>query len=151
MSGLTPELFPEPVPASMPETLASAAGSAAPAARPHFVVVTTREAVPEDNAPLGSIIATRFWHPRDRIWRSDFFESLESAIHFFVARNGWTSVQEQSLDARLAHELIFRALETDFGDPPTVEEVLQEAGMTPQEVEDLLEKVERSDPDSHSK
>lgn len=149
MTGLTPEFAPDPTRAlPVHETLALAGVPADAVGKPHFVVVTTREIDATDQAPAGSLIATRFWHPRDRLWQIGYFESLEHALHFFVEESGWTSMQEQSLDARLAHELIFRARESDFGRAHTAEQVLQEVGMTPEEVEDLLHKVDHQNRDT---
>ncbi len=143
MTGLTPDFSQAPAP-SVPlhETLALAAMPSDPAGRRHLVVVTTSEIAPEEAAPAGTVLAARFWHPRDRLWQKSFFESLEQAVQHFVQESGWVSLQEQSLDARLAHELIFQARETDFGQPHTAGQVLQEAGMTLEEVEDLLDKVD---------
>ncbi|MBA3659282.1 MAG: hypothetical protein H0W67_06765 [Gemmatimonadales bacterium] len=147
MTGLRPDFSQEPAPAvPLHETLALAALPGGPAGQRHLVVVTTSEIAQDEDAPPGAVLAARFWHPRDRLWQKSFFESLEQAVHHFVQESGWVSLQEQSLDARLAHELIFQARETDFGRPHTAEQVLQEAGMTLEEVADLLDKVEHPSP-----
>jgi hypothetical protein len=100
-------------------------------------VVQTRAARPEDNAP-GSSLVTRFWHPRDRRWSENFFESLDHAIRLFVDESGWTLLQQQQLDNDLTHELIFQAKQEDFEGPST-EEILTNVGLTPGDVKKLLD------------
>lgn len=96
----------------------------------------TRKARPDD-LPPGSILVTRFWHPRDRRWSENSFESLEHAIRLFVDESGWTLVQQQALAAEHEHELVFQARAADFEGPST-EEILEDVGLTPGEVKDLL-------------
>ena len=106
----------------------------APAGRPHLVVVTARAA----DAASPVQLVTRFWHPRDRAWREDSFESLEHAVRLFVDENGWQLLQQQALDAPHAHELIFQARRADFSRPST-EQILRDIGMSAERVADLLD------------
>jgi hypothetical protein len=121
-----------------PEPLPQGAGVADGPAREHLVVVTTRPVRPDDGAPGSAVLVTRFWHPRDRRWSENFFESLEHALRLFVDESGWTLVQEQALDGPHAHELVFRARRADFTRPST-EELLREVGLDPERVADLLD------------
>jgi nicotinamidase-related amidase len=102
----------------------------------HLVVVMTRAAKAEDQNP-GAVLVTRFWHPRDRRWSQNFFESLDHAIRLFVDETGWTLVQQQHLTAEHEHELIFEARPQDFQGPST-EDILEEVGLTPADVTELL-------------
>ncbi|HET6798806.1 MAG TPA: hypothetical protein VFH40_16740 [Gemmatimonadales bacterium] len=110
--------------------------------RVHWVVVITRAPKSEDRAPTGITLVTRFWHPRDRSWSENAFESLDHAIRMFVDESGWVLRQHQSLDAPQAHELLFEARREDFSRPST-EQMLQEVGLTPEDVADLLTRVKR--------
>jgi hypothetical protein len=110
--------------------------------RIHWVVVMTRSAQPEDKAPPGSTLLTRWWHPRDRSWSENAFESLDHAIRLFVDESGWVLRQQQALDVPQAHELLFEARREDFSRPST-EQMLQEVGLTPEDVADLLKRVDR--------
>jgi hypothetical protein len=114
------------------------------AGRVHWVVVTTRPIRPADNAPAGSLLVTRFWHPRDHRWSENAFESLDHAIRLFVDESGWVLRQQQALDGPQCYELIFEARREDFSRPST-EQMLQEVGLTPQDVAKLLKRV---DPES---
>jgi hypothetical protein len=105
--------------------------------RVHWVVVITRAAREADKVPAGTVLLTRFWHPRDRCWSENAFESLDHAIRLFVDESGWVLRQQQALDAPHAHELIFEARREDFSRPST-EQMLQEVGLTPQDVAKLL-------------
>jgi hypothetical protein len=102
----------------------------------HLVVVITRGVRPEDRAP-GALLITRFWHPRDRRWSENSFESLDHAIRLFTDESGWTLVQQQKLAGEQEHELIFEARTIDFQGPST-EQILQEVGLTPADVKELL-------------
>lgn len=106
--------------------------------RPHLVVVTSRAAAPDDTAPAEAVLVTRFWHPRDRAWSENFFESLEHALRLFVHESGWTLLQQQALAGAHAHELIFEAHRIDFSRPST-EQLLRDIGMAPQRVADILD------------
>jgi DNA-binding Lrp family transcriptional regulator len=50
--------------------------------------------------------------------------------------------QHQVLDAPEAHELIFEARREDFSRPST-EQILQDVGLSPEEVANLLDRVDR--------
>ena len=127
--------------AAVPAPAAAGAAVAAPS-RIHLVVVMTRAVRDEDQAPEGSTIRTRFWHPRDHRWSENDFQSLEHARRLFIDESGWVLRQEQALDAPLAHELIFEAQRVDFA-RPSREEILRDIGMTPEGVNRLLERVDR--------
>ena len=129
----------EPVTAveSAPDPL----GSGRPG-RIHWVVVLTRPVRSEDNAPSGTALVTRFWHPRDRSWSENAFESLDHAIRLFVDESGWVLRQQQALDVAQAYELLFEARREDFSRPST-EQMLEEVGFTPKDVADLLNRVDR--------
>jgi hypothetical protein len=110
--------------------------------RVHWVVVTTRPPRLQDKAPPGTTLLTRFWHPRDHTWSVNAFESLDHALRLFVDESGWVLRQQQALDGPKAHELIFEARREDFSRPST-EQMLQEVGLTPEDVADLLNHVDR--------
>ena len=109
--------------------------------RIHWVVVVTRPVRPEDQAPLGTALVTRFWHPRDRTWSENAFESLEHALRLFVDESGWVLRQQQALDVAQAYELLFEARREDFSRPST-QQMLEEVGLTPSDVADLLNRVD---------
>ena len=111
--------------------------------RVHWVVVTTRAAGPKDKTPAGAVLLTRFWHPRDHCWSENAFESLDHALRLFVDESGWVLRQQQALDGPHAHELIFEARREDFSRPST-EQILQDVGLTPQDVAKLLKRPEGS-------
>jgi hypothetical protein len=113
------------------------------AGRVHWVVVMTRQVQPGDQFPAGATLLTRFWHPRDHRWSENAFESLDHAIRLFVDESGWVLRQQQALDGPQRHELIFEARREDFSRPST-EQMLQEVGLTPQDVAKLLK---RADPE----
>ena len=124
------------------ETAPDPTGSERPG-RVHWVVVVTRRIEPRDKVPLGSTLITRFWHPRDHKWSENVFDSLDHALRLFVDESGWVLRQQQALDAPEAHELIFEARREDFSRPST-EELLQEVGLSPEEVAYLLDRVDRN-------
>lgn len=109
--------------------------------RPHLVVVTTRavDAALDPDAPHGSRLVTRFWHPRDRAWSENHFESLEHAARLFIDESGWRLLQQQTLGAALSWELIFEARRADFARPST-DDILRDIGMTPERVAELLDR-----------
>ena len=109
--------------------------------RVHWVVVTTRPPREGEKIPLGAILLTRFWHPRDHCWSENAFESLDHALRLFVDESGWVLRQQQALDGPHVHELIFEARREDFSRPST-EQMLQDVGLTPQDVADLLDRTE---------
>lgn len=112
--------------------------------RVHWVVVMTRPPRVEDRVPAGITLMTRFWHPRDRSWSENAFESLDHALRLFVDESGWVLRQQQALDAPQAHELLFEARREDFSRPST-EQMLQEVGLTPEDVADLLDHVKHQE------
>jgi hypothetical protein len=110
--------------------------------RVHLVVVVTRAVTPADAAPASAVLVSRFWHPSLHRWSENSFESLEHAIHLFVDESGWVLRQQQPLDALHAYELVFEARREDFSRPST-EAMLHDVGLTPEDVADLIERVER--------
>jgi nicotinamidase-related amidase len=112
--------------------------------RVHWVVVVTRAVLEEDRAPAGMVLMTRFWHPRDHRWSENAFESLDHALRLFVDESGWVLRQQQALDGPQAYELIFEARREDFSRPST-EQMLEDVGLSPQEVAKLLDRVEGKD------
>jgi hypothetical protein len=114
--------------------------------RVHLVVVVTRAVAPADAAPPSAVLVSRFWHPSLHRWSENSFESLEHAIHLFVDESGWVLRQQQPLDAPHAYELVFEARREDFSRPST-EAMLQDVGLTPKDVADLIERIERDDAD----
>lgn len=114
----------------------------AAAGRVHFVVVVSRAADERDEVPPGTVLITRYWHPRDRRWTENAFESLEHAIRLFVDETGWKLRQQQPLDDPWSYELIFEAHREDFTRPST-EQMLEDVGLTPEDVASLLNRVDR--------
>lgn len=112
--------------------------------RPHFVVVTTRAVTPADQAPPGIVLLSRFWHPALHRWSENSFESLEHAMHLFLDESGWVLRQQQALDGPHAYELVFEARREDFSRPST-EAMLQEVGLSPEDVAALMERMDRED------
>jgi len=110
--------------------------------RVHLVVVVTRAVTPADSAPPGAQLVARFWHPSLHRWREAAFESLEHAMHLFVDESGWVLRQQQALDGPHEYELIFEARRENFSRPST-EAMLQDVGLTPEDVADLLDRVDR--------
>jgi hypothetical protein len=127
--------------APLPGTAEQAVETPAPS-RAHLVVVVTRALRDEDGTPAGLVLRTRFWHPRDRRWSENDFESLDHARRLFVDESGWVLLQEQALDDPLATELIFEARRVDFT-RPSREQILRDIGMTPEGVNRMLDQVDR--------
>jgi hypothetical protein len=127
---------PVPVAETAPDPLRSERSG-----RVHWVVVMTRPARTTDQAPPGAMLLTRFWHPRDHRWSENAFESLDHAVRLFVDESGWVLRQQQILDGPLVYELIFEARREDVSRPST-EQMLQEVGLTPQDVAKLLKRGE---------
>ncbi|MGH7526501.1 MAG: hypothetical protein ACREMX_07330 [Gemmatimonadales bacterium] len=127
----------EPATESAPER-----GVAKRPGRVHLVVVVTRAVRPGDDAVPGAALLTRFWHPRDRRWIENAFESLEHALHLFVDESGWVLRQQQALDVALAYELIFEARREDFARPST-QELLADVGISPEDVANLMDRMDR--------
>src|SRR5215210_676618 len=137
MKGEVEPLDPEPLAPAVetaPDPLTSERSG-----RVHWVVVTTRPPRTGEKLPGGAILLTRFWHPRDHCWSENAFESLDHALRLFVDESGWVLRQQQILDGPHAHELIFEARREDFSRPSTAE-ILQEVGLTPEDVAKLLER-----------
>jgi hypothetical protein len=131
--------------APSPSVAESPEGSGA-SSRVHLVVVTTRALASGESASPGASLRTRFWHPRDRRWSENDFESLEHARYLFVDESGWVLRQEQALDAPLAREWIFEAHRVDFT-RSSKEQILRDIGLTPESVHRLLDHVERKQGD----
>jgi len=132
---------PEAVLELQPET-APAPAHPARAGRLHLVVVMTRAVTAKDQAPRGAVLVARFWHPSLRRWSETPFESLEHALHLFVDESGWVLRQQQALDGPHAFELVFEARREDFS-RPSREAMLQDVGLSAEDVADLIERVER--------
>jgi hypothetical protein len=110
--------------------------------RVHWVVVTTRHVEGEGGSAGAPSIHTRFWHPRDHRWSENVFDSLDHALRLFVDESGWVLRQQQALDSRDAHELIFEARREDFSRPSTAE-ILEDVGLSREDVAELLDRVDR--------
>lgn len=110
--------------------------------RMHLVVVVTRAVGPADAVPPGVVLVSRFWHPSLHRWSENSFESLGHALHLFVDESGWVLRQQQPLDAPHAWELVFEARREDFSRPST-EAILEDVGLTPQDVAELIQRVKR--------
>jgi hypothetical protein len=132
---------PEAVLELQPETAPSPMHPVRPG-RVHLVVVVTRPVTAKDQAPPGAVLVARFWHPSLRRWSETPFESLEHAMHLFVDESGWVLRQQQALDAPQAFELVFEARREDFSRPST-EAMLQDVGLSAEDVADLIERIER--------
>ena len=133
----TPESVVELQPATQP--------APEPPVRPgrvHLVVVVTRAVAPADAAPPGAVLVARFWHPSLHRWSETPFESLEHALHLFVDESGWVLRQQQVVEGPHAYELIFEARRENFSRPST-EAMLEDVGLTPEDVADLIDRVER--------
>lgn len=132
-----------------PETVLELEPETAPApahpgrsGRVHLVVVMTRPVTAKDAVPQGAVLIARFWHPSLHRWSESPFESLGHALHLFVDESGWALRQQQALDGPQAFELIFEARRDDFSRPST-EAMLEDVGLSAEDVADLLERVER--------
>jgi hypothetical protein len=132
---------PEAVLELQPET-SPAPGHTLRPGRIHLVVVVTRAVTAKDQAPPGAMLVARFWHPSLRRWSETPFESLEHALHLFVDESGWVLRQQQALDGPHAFELVFEARREDFSRPST-EAMLQDVGLSAEDVADLIERIER--------
>jgi hypothetical protein len=139
----------EPAPFETPEAVLELQPETSPApghslrhGRVHLVVVVTRAVTAKDQAPPGAMLIARFWHPSLRRWNETPFESLEHALHLFVDESGWVLRQQQALDGPHAFELVFEARREDFSRPST-EAMLQDVGLSAEDVADLIERIER--------
>jgi hypothetical protein len=124
-----------------PET-SPAPGHSLRSGRVHLVVVVTRAVTAKVQAPPGAVLIARFWHPSLRRWNETPFESLEHALHLFVDESGWVLRQQQALDGPHAFELIFEARREDFS-RPSAEAMLQDVGLSPEDMADLIGRIER--------
>jgi hypothetical protein len=113
-----------------------------PPRRSHLVTVTTRAVTADDQAEPGATIRERYWHPYQRRWYEEDFDSLESLRRRHIEEAGWELLQEQALDAPHATELIFKAHRIDFT-RPSREQILRDIGLTPDDVSQLLDHVDR--------
>jgi hypothetical protein len=145
----TPFETPEAVLELQPET-APAPGRTHRPGRVHLVVVVTRAVTAKVKAPPGAMLIARFWHPSLRRWNETPFESLEHAMHLFVDESGWVLRQQQALDGPHAFELIFEARREDFSRPST-EAMLQDVGLSAEDVADLIERIERENGSDESR
>jgi hypothetical protein len=135
-------MLPEsPVPIPVPQPLGPEPGEL-PEPRVHLVVVRTWLA----SAPDPTEIVARYWHPGRRAWQDVTFESLEHAMRMFVQENGWELRQQQPLDGPGVQELIFAARRGDFDQPSARELLLEEVGLSSEDAEAMLDRVdERAD------
>jgi hypothetical protein len=131
---LEPEV---PQPAVLPQ-----AAETVPSRRSHLVAMVTRALGVGDAAEAGAVVRARYWNPHLHRWVEEDYESLESLRHRYQDEEGWELLQEQWLDAERAVELIFRARRIDFT-RPSREQILRDIGMTPDDVSQLLEDVDR--------
>jgi hypothetical protein len=113
-----------------------------PPKRSHLVVVVTRALDPSEAGDSGAALRARHWNPYERRWSERDYDALENLRRRQIEEEGWELLQEQQLDAPLAAELIFRAHRIDFT-RPSREQILRDIGMTPDDVSQLLEDVER--------
>lgn len=109
--------------------------------RVHWVVVVTRR-IEVPGGPAQPSLLTRFWHPRDHRWNENIVDSLDHALRLYVDESGWVLRQHQTLDAPGTHELIFEARREDFSRPSTAE-MLEDVGLTKEDVARLLDRVDR--------
>ena len=114
---------------------------AQPRRRTHLVVVVTRALAPAEAGEGGATLRARYWNPHQRRWNETDYDSLDALRHSLV-EEGWELLQEQQLDAPLAVELIYKARRIDFT-RPSREQILRDIGMTPEDVSQLLEDVDR--------
>ena len=112
-----------------------------PRRRTHLVVVVTRALDPSEAGESGATLRARYWNPHQRRWNETDYDSLDTLRHR-LGEEGWELLQEQQLDATLAVELIFKARRIDFT-RPSREQILRDIGMTPDDVSQLMEDVDR--------
>jgi hypothetical protein len=131
-------------PAAPLPAVAEQAVETTPPRRSHLVAVVTRALAESgrEGTDADTGIRERYWNPHARRWSEADYDSLESLRHRHIDEEGWELLQEQRLDAPLAVELIFKAHRIDFT-RPSREQILRDIGMTPDDVNQLLEDVER--------
>jgi hypothetical protein len=130
-------LEPTPLPA-----VAEQPAESPPPLRSHLVAVVTRALDEGEAGDSGAVIRARYWNPYEHRWSEHDYDGLESLRRRHIEEEGWELLQEQQLDAPLAVELIFRAHRIDFT-RPSREQILRDIGMTPDDVSQLLEDVDR--------
>jgi hypothetical protein len=113
-----------------------------PPQRSHLVVVVTRALDEREDGGSGALLRARYWNPHEHRWTEADYDSVEGIRRRHVDEDGWELLQEQHLDAPLAVELIFRAHRVDFT-RPSREQILRDIGLTPDDVSQLLEDVDR--------
>jgi hypothetical protein len=106
-------------------------------------VVVTRAVTAADRLPATAVLVSRFWHPRDRRWSENHFESLDHALRLFVDESGWVLRQQQPLAGPHAWELIFEARRADFANLTTTE-LLEVVGLSKERVERLITEADRT-------
>ena len=118
-----------------------------PPRRSHLVAVVTRALEPSEAGDSGAMLRARYWNPYEHRWSERDYDTLEALRRRHTDEEGWELLQEQRLDAPLAIELIFKAHRIDFT-RPSREQILRDIGMTPDDVNQLLEDVgRRQDPE----
>jgi hypothetical protein len=110
--------------------------------RAHLVAIITRALGEGEAGGSGMVLRARYWNPHAHRWSESDYESIEALHRRHVDEEGWELLQEQQLDAPLAVELIFKAHRIDFT-RPSREQILRDIGMTPDEVNQMLEDVDR--------
>ena len=113
-----------------------------PRQRSHLVAVVTRALGEAEAGGSAMRLRARYWNPYAQRWSESDYESIEALRRRHVDEEGWELLQEQRLDAPLAVELIFRAHRVDFT-RPSREQILRDIGLTPDDVNQLLEDVNR--------
>ncbi len=113
-----------------------------PPRRPHLVAMVTRALKASEPSEPGAAVRARYWNPHLRRWAEDDYGSLDGLRRRHVEEEGWELLQEQRLDGDMAVEFIFKAHRIDFT-RPSREQILRDIGMTPDDVNQLLEDVDR--------
>lgn len=131
-----------PEPAVPQPAVAEQPAVTAPPQRSHLVAVVTRALDPPEAGETGAVLRSRYWNPHEHRWTEADYASLDDLRRRHVEEESWELLQEQPLDAPLAVELIFRAHRVDFT-RPSREQILRDIGMTPDDVNHLLEDVDR--------
>jgi hypothetical protein len=112
-----------------------------PPKRAHLVTVVTRAVADNEGAEPQATLRERYWNPHEQRWNETDFDTLESLRRRHIDEGGWELLQEQTLDAPMAVELIFKAHRIDFT-RPSREQILRDIGLTPDDVSDLLGHVD---------
>ncbi len=113
-----------------------------PPRRSHLVAIVTRALAAGETTEQGASIRARYWNPHLHRWAEDDYASIDRLRRRHMDEDGWELLQEQPLDGPDAVELIFRAHRVDFV-RPSREQILRDIGMTPDDVNQLLEGVDR--------